>query len=426
MSKIEPYGDVPCIHVGGTNGKGSTVAIIDSLLRAMGRKVGRFTGPHLLRWNERFHVDGLPISDEDFALHSTSLKELSEKFGEGYPDYGALTWFEFLTAIAFWHFYGCRVDMAVLEVGLGGRFDATNIVTSPLVTVITNVSLDHTHLLGDTVEKIAFEKAGIIKEGIPVVTACDGAALEEVLRTAKEKNAPVYVVDSKSNITLFENGEKKASNAATALLQLLVDNLSLLGNHQLSNGMLALIAIAVAFNAPRVLSPAEVISTIANFDPEEVGKGLKKVKWPGRLQYLEESDLFLDGAHNPGGAEALRASLEILYPDKRPLFVMSCFESKDVKKLLKCLVRKGERVFVAQAQGKRSSHSTESIVAYLEELGANGKRFATIANAVDAAREKRKKDEFIVVTGSFAAVKETMQHLSFASVEDSYQKNLKV
>jgi dihydrofolate synthase / folylpolyglutamate synthase len=121
MSKIEPYGDVPCIHVGGTNGKGSTVAIIDSLLRAMGRKVGRFTGPHLLRWNERFHVDGCAISDEDFALHSTSLKELSEKFGEGYPDYGALTWFEFLTAIAFWHFYGCRVDIAVLEVGLGNR-----------------------------------------------------------------------------------------------------------------------------------------------------------------------------------------------------------------------------------------------------------------------------------------------------------------
>lgn len=437
MDQLPEQADVPCIHIGGTNGKGSTVAIADSVLRALGYKVGRFTGPHLLRWNERFHVDGKAISDEDFARLSTKLRGMSEKFGKDYPDMGPLTWFEFLTAIAFMYFAERNVDIAVLEVGLGGRFDATTVRTNPWVTVITNVSLDHTHLLGDTVEKIAFEKAGIIEPGISVITACQGAALEEVLRVAEEKASLVYAVTPENQIDLYAGSRKFRSASAESVLKLLSDNLSLKGSHQLSNGLLALLATAECVLAsggvesqaseddePRTPSgPQEFIDTIESFDVETLSAGLKNVRWPGRLQYLPEVDLLLDGAHNPAGAQALRASLDQLHKDKRPLFVVSCFESKDAKRLLTGLVRPGERVFVAEAQGRRSSHSKEHMLEWLHELGAVAESFQSIADAVDAARERRQKDEFIVISGSFAAVKETMQHFGYASVEDSYLSN---
>jgi dihydrofolate synthase / folylpolyglutamate synthase len=419
--------DIPCIHIGGTNGKGSTVAIADSVLRSRGYKVGRFTGPHLLRWNERFHVDGKAISDEDFARLATKLRDMSEKFGQENKDVGPLTWFEFLTAMAFMHFAECKVDVAVVEVGLGGRFDATTARTNPFVTAITNVSLDHTHLLGDTVEKIAFEKAGIIEPGISVITACHDAALDEVLRVAREKMSPVYALANNDQIVLYINGKREASSPAAPLLSLLKENLSLLGNHQIQNGLLALSGssseIALGKTPP---SPEELVDVIYKCDMETLSAGLKNVRWPGRLQYLQNKDILLDGAHNPAGAQALRAFLDQKYPGFRPLFVISSFETKDVRQLLSSLVHKGERVFVAEAKGRRSSHSKEFLLHCLTLLGAKGKSFPSIAAAVDAARASKERDEFIVISGSFAAIKETMQHFGYTYVEDSYLSNTQV
>ncbi len=430
--------DVPCIHIGGTNGKGSTAAITDSVLRSKGYKVGRFTGPHLLRWNERFHVDGKPISDEDFARLSTKVRAMSERFGLDNKDQGALTWFEFLTAIAFLYFSECKVNVAVMEVGLGGRFDATTVRTNPYVTVITNVSLDHTHLLGDTVEKIAFEKAGIIEPGISVVTACQDAALEEVLRVAREKMCPVYALTAGNQIALYINGKREAMCTAAPILSLLKENLSLKGNHQLQNGMLALLATAKFLIVDRDVeleedgssaeislgktppSPQDLIDVIYQGDIETLTIGLENVRWPGRLQYLPDKELLLDGAHNPAGAAALRNYLDQNYPGLKPLFVISCFETKDVRQLLGNLVRKGERVFVAEAQGRRSSHSKEFLLHCLTLIGANGKAFPTIASALDVARTAKEDDEFIVISGSLAAVKETLQHYDYTYVEDSY------
>ncbi|HIA55455.1 MAG TPA: hypothetical protein EYN91_25785 [Candidatus Melainabacteria bacterium] len=433
--------DIPCIHIGGTNGKGSTVAIADSVLRSRGYKVGRFTGPHLLRWNERFHVDGKAISDEDFARLATKLRDMSEKFGQENKDVGPLTWFEFLTAMAFMHFAECKIDVAVVEVGLGGRFDATTARTNPFVTAITNVSLDHTHLLGDTVEKIAFEKAGIIEPGISVITACHDAALDEVLRVAREKMSPVYALANNDQIVLYINGKREASSPAAPLLSLLKENLSLLGNHQIQNGLLALLAVAKFLIVDKDVkvqmsgssseialgktppSPEELVDVIYKCDMETLSAGLKNVRWPGRLQYLQNKDILLDGAHNPAGAQALRAFLDQKYPGFRPLFVISSFETKDVRQLLSSLVHKGERVFVAEAKGRRSSHSKEFLLHCLTLLGAKGKSFPSIAAAVDAARASKERDEFIVISGSFAAIKETMQHFGYTYVEDSYLSN---
>src|SRR5277367_1360757 len=176
-----PQNSFKSFHVGGTNGKGSTVAILDSVLRAAGFKVGRFTGPHLLRWNERFHVDGKAIDDLTFARYATQIRQLSEEFGNAHPELGQLTWFEFITALGFFLFKDAAVEIAVLEVGLGGRFDATNVVGDKLLaSIITNISLDHTHILGKTEELIAGEKAGIIKAGKLIITGATGAALQVI------------------------------------------------------------------------------------------------------------------------------------------------------------------------------------------------------------------------------------------------------
>jgi dihydrofolate synthase/folylpolyglutamate synthase len=170
-------------------------------------------------------------------------------------------------------------------------------------------------------------------------------------------------------------------------------------------------------------SPQELVDVIYKLDIETLSAGLRNVRWPGRLQYLPGADLLLDGAHNPAGAQALRTSLDQLYPDLKPLFVLSSFESKDARRVLNSLVRAGERVFVAEAQGRRSSHSKDYLKDCLKDLGAVGESFSTIAAAVDAARARREKDEFIVISGSFAAIKETMQHFGFSCVEDSYLSN---
>src|SRR4030095_5740507 len=233
------------IHVAGTNGKGSTVAMLDAVLRGAGMRVGRFTGPHLLRWNERFHVDGQPITDAQFADLATRTRLLSEDFGSRHPQFGALTWFEFLTVMAFFLFAEAGVEVAVFEVGLGGRWDATNVLSSPLAVAITNVDLDHTQILGDTVRAIAAEKSGIIKPGVPVVTAAVGEALEVVASTAFRKRAPLFHCQPPNSIAVLDDKGAGADlfSMAKPMLAALLDTrtrLSLAGGHQQLNALVVL------------------------------------------------------------------------------------------------------------------------------------------------------------------------------------------
>jgi dihydrofolate synthase / folylpolyglutamate synthase len=388
------------IHIGGTNGKGSTVAIVDSVLRAAGLKVGRFTGPHLLHWNERFHIDGLPITDERFAAGTTWLRKLSEDFGNRHPQLGALTWFEFLTALAFYYFWEEQVDIAVFEVGLGGRWDATNVLSRPVVSAITTIDLDHVHILGETVEAIAGEKAGIIKPAVPVVTAAHGKALEAIAAKAQERQAPLYVCQAPDMVSgpevLDLDGYRRCH-----------DLLALPGAYQQLNGLVAAAILELAGKAlKRTLSAA-------------LPSGFADVYWPGRLQVIPELNLVLDGAHNPSGARALRAALDELFPNERRCFILSFFQNKNVRDAIKELIREGDRVFAAEAHTARATCDVREIIDLCTQRGAVAVGCTSIKQAWSRAHESVSTGEVIIGTGSFATVKETMLALGWHSVEQA-------
>lgn len=387
------------IHIGGTNGKGSTVAMVDSVLRAAGLKVGRFTGPHLLRWNERFHFNGKPIDDNTFAQYATRLRELSEAFGAKHPEHGHLTWFEFLTAIAFFYFHENDVDVAVFEVGLGGRWDATNVLTKPLVSCITTIDLDHTHILGGTVAEIAGEKAGIIKESVPLVTGTSGDALRVIETRALENGAPLFQCTAPSTV----HGPLPIN---TDVFSKLRAELALLGEFQQQNALQAFVILSIC----EPLLDRPLLKYLKN--------GFESVYWPGRFQYLPERHTLLDGAHNAAGAVALRRALDQQFPANRRLFVLSFFQNKNVSASLKSLIRPGDKVYAATANSPRAVFKSDDIVEVCRQIGAAAQNCESIAAAFQQAESARSGDDLIIVAGSFATIKETMLSFGWASVED--------
>ncbi len=394
------------IHVAGTNGKGSTVALIDSIARAAKLKAARFTGPHLLRWNERFHIDGKPISDAEFARVGTHIRRLSEEYGRDNPEIGPLTWFEFLTSIAFYWFAENKVDLAVIEVGLGGRFDATNIVERVLVSVITNIDLDHTQILGNSVEEIAFEKSGIIKAAVPVISGAVGAALDVIREKSEQLGCKLFPVSQHLDGAL---GEKIQHD-----FELCKSSIALVGSYQQTNGLLAVAAFHISGLAALVhQDSAEIIRL-----------GFERAYWPGRLQLVDDATIVLDGAHNAAGALALRSALDRLQPDANFQFVIGCFENKNAKQIVDALIRSGDRVYASQASTRRATYDKEQLAAFCKERGADASTFGSIADAFHAARQE--SDRLVVVTGSFATVREVMVALGWKSVEDGSPECVKI
>lgn len=294
-----PQDSLKCIHVAGTNGKGSVCAIIASVLKSAGMKVGLYTSPHIFKYTERIKINGKDIPDEIFAKYVFDICELADKNNIH------LTEFEILTAVMFKYFCEERVDVVVLETGLGGRFDATNVIKSNLCAIITHIDLDHTDRLGDTKDKIAFEKAGIIKPNCPVVT-CEG--YEAIKDKADENNSLLVMVQP------FED----------------TSELALKGTYQQENLSLALAALRLVF--PEI-------------GQEVINAGLRNVEHPCRFQFIEDKMLLIDGAHNPNGAVALRESLDLYFPDKKHRFVFGCLNTKDYKKMIKILFKKGDEIY---------------------------------------------------------------------------------
>lgn len=294
-----PQDKLKYFHVAGTNGKGSVCAILDAILREAGMKTGLYTSPHLFKYNERIKINGIDISDDELAELVFKICQIAE------DNQIHLTEFEILTAVMFKYFEENNVDVVVLETGLGGRFDATNVIKNNLCAIITHIDLDHTERLGNTKDKIAFEKAGIIKQGCPVV-AYEGY---EAIRDAADEHDSLLVM-----ITPFEDSE----------------NLALKGLYQQENLSLAVAAIRLVY--PQI-------------SPQIVSQALKKVKHPARFQVIEEKNLIIDGAHNPNGIAALHESLDFYYPNKRRRFVFGCLRNKDYPKMMSLLFDKNDEIY---------------------------------------------------------------------------------
>lgn len=302
-----PQDKLKCIHVAGTNGKGSVCAIIASILTEAGMKTGLYTSPHIFEYTERIKINGCEISQDDFAKYIFEICEIADKNDIH------LTEFEILTAVMFKYFSDNNVEVVVLETGLGGRFDATNVIKRNLCSIITHIDLDHTDRLGNTRSKIAFEKAGIIKPDCPVLT-CEG--YEEIKVRADECNSLFVMV---------------APYEDTA-------NLSLKGTCQQENLSLALAAV-------RLLFP--------KFPQSVIQDGIKSVKHPCRFQVCD-NNLIIDASHNPNGAMALRESLDFYYPDKKRCFVFGCLKNKDYKKMMEILFEKRDEIYFYHFNNKNS------------------------------------------------------------------------
>lgn len=294
-----PQDKLKYIHVAGTNGKGSTCAMLASILQEAGYKVGLYTSPHIFEYTERIKINGTEIEKQDFANLIEEILKLEIN----------LTEFEILTLVMFLYFSRKNVEIVVLETGMGGRFDATNVIKENLCAIITQIDLDHTERLGKTRDDIAFEKAGIIKPNCPVITSM---GYEEIRDKADE-------LDS---MLLF---------TSPFVPQEFVEALSLKGLHQIENLALVMTAINYLFK---------------DIDENTIKEGLKKVKNPCRFEYFEDKNLIIDASHNPNGIKALRDNLDFYFPNQKRRFIFGCLKNKDYSKMMEILFEDGDEVYL--------------------------------------------------------------------------------
>jgi dihydrofolate synthase / folylpolyglutamate synthase len=411
-----PESTFPSVLIAGTNGKGSTAATLASILRASGLKTGLYTSPHLVRINERIRSDGVEINDDDFAaLHGDV-----DRIAEGLVERGDLPWhpsfFEMMTAIAFAHFAHRHVDIAVLEVGMGGRLDATNVV-EPLVSVIADVSLDHQKFLGNTVTEIVREKAGIIRPGGVVVTLPQQPEANDVIgNTILELDAmgvsavqyvpPVSPASSQYAVPGTQNSQPRYRYPLQVLGKKILVETPLVGRHQLRN-----VALAVA-------AAEQLSKKFPAITPEAMERGIRETRWPGRFQVLDKQvldkqdwpEIVLDVAHNPAGAWALRSALSEQYEDRPLIFVFGAMRDKAISEMAEILFPLAERVIATQAANPRSA-SPEEIQQAASRTGAEIELVSEPEEALERARIGAEANAVVVVTGSIFLVGEALRLL---------------
>jgi dihydrofolate synthase/folylpolyglutamate synthase len=384
----------PIVHIAGTNGKGSTAAFLESILRAAGFRTGLNTSPHLERINERIRINGEEVSDQIFAETFTRVQEVIEELLASGRLRAHPTYFECVTALAFEVFARERVEFAVVEVGLGGRLDATNIVR-PQVSVITRIDFDHENYLGHSLEEIAREKAGIVKAGVPVATAPQLPEVREVLR-GKARELDATIVDTGEDFDLereiAEAGCARALARARARGEAVRLAPGLPGRFQLEN---ALNALATA----RLLQARGYRITNQNIE-----QGIRSAEWPGRLERLQAGpDVYLDGAHNPGAARELAQFLEENFRRRRVYLIFGAMRDKSVDEVTGILFPLASEVIFTQPGTPRAVSANQ-----LADLaGHHAARYTVIRDAEEAlesALAKARSDDAVFVTGSLYLV----------------------
>jgi dihydrofolate synthase / folylpolyglutamate synthase len=375
------------LHIAGTNGKGSTAAMAAAMLQAAGYRVGLYTSPHLVEFRERIRVNGEMIAESGVAQLTEQLQALCQ------PDLSP-TFFEYTTAIAFQHFADSGVDVAVLEVGLGGRFDATNVVT-PMACAVTTISLDHQEYLGTTRSSIAFEKAGIIKPGVPVVLGrIEDDAWRTIEQVAREKQAPVFRLNED-----FRTEGEEPQQFSYRGLAVQYDGLTcaLEGRHQLDNAACALALLEAA-------APQGIAVTA-----EAVSAGLREVNWAGRLEVIgRHPTVLLDGAHNPAAAAVLAdflARSDRSQPSRPVVLVLGMMRDKDHRGFFEPLRGLVDEVVLTQADLPRSA-TAQDLRASLEGLLLHPHVMPLLGDAMALARQLATPDGLVCVTGSLMLVGE--------------------
>lgn len=370
-----PQDDLKIIHVAGTNGKGSTSIMISSVLQCAGKKTGLYISPFVTEFNERIQINGKYISNDDLGVYTERVKLAVESIhDEGCP----ITEFEFITAVAFLYFKEQGCDAVVLEVGLGGRLDATNVVKKPKVSVITRIALDHTGILGETEAEIASEKCGIIKQDCPVVTTKDNSpeSLEVIRKTAKERNCELIVTDMNEVKVLCAD-----IFGSEFLWQGETYKLKLAGKHQISNALNVIPAIKVAF--PEISLDA-------------IKQGLGNTVFPARCEVISKEPLvILDGSHNPNGTSALNRLLTDS-DIKNSTAIIGFMADKDVSDALQCLKGKFEKIITVKVQSNARTMEADDLASLCGKFCDD----VIVAESYEKALDLVKKDTTVIVFGS--------------------------
>lgn len=379
------------IHVAGTNGKGSFCSMLSSVLTRAGYKTGLYTSPYILSFNERMSIDGKDISNNELVEITERVKKIADEMEE------KPTEFELVTAIALEYFRENKCDYVVLECGLGGRLDSTNVVNTTILSVITGISLDHTSILGDTVEKIAFEKAGIIKEGVPVLYCGDDEkALLEIENAAKIKHSPVYfpshneikILKMDLNSTVFDYQNYKNAE------------ITLLGSYQ-------------PINASNVLSAVELLKMQGLQIPEKaVYDGLKNAKWHARFErILTTPCLIFDGAHNPEGVLASVESVKKYFGSERSYVITGVMADKDYEFMARTIGEVADKVFCITPDNKRALSAYNYAEVY-KTLGVEAQGYDTVEDAViKAVSEAKENNKSVFCLGSLYMYSEILSAL---------------
>ena len=374
LKKINnPEKSLKCIHVAGTNGKGSVCAMISSVLQEAGYKVGMYTGPHLVDFRDRFLINNKKISKKDLVKCFLKVKEYIDE----------QTFFEVITAMAFFYFKG-KVDFLVLEVGLGGRLDATNVV-KPLVSVITTVDVEHTDFLGKSLEKIAYEKAGIIKKNVPVVTAAKNKPLSVIKKICKNRNSKLFINKGYKK----SNGKFNVGNYKNL-------KLNLEGNFQLENASVAVTTIDVLNQHYKL-----------KINEKNIKNGLNNIKWPGRFDFLKKN-ILVDCAHNPAALKVLTKELKLL-KIKKLILVIGILNDKDIKKMVRMIEPFADKIIITRAENPRAEEPLK-IKKFIKNKNKIKKINKDVKKAVKYAEKIAEKGDLILVTGSCFVVGETIRN----------------
>jgi dihydrofolate synthase/folylpolyglutamate synthase len=398
-----PQDRVHLIHVAGSKGKGSTTVLLDAILRAAGLRTGRFTSPHLHSYRERFVVDDLAISEEDFTALTSDVLAAVDIAEAASPSLGRVTAFELTTAMALEWFARSGCDFAVIEVGMGGTLDATNVI-DPMVSAITRLDLEHTAILGDTISEIASNKAGIIKPGRPSVTVTQPReALEVIEHRARSVSSPLLVGERDWLIEGDEDGFSVSGPWGT------ISDLrtSLAGQHQVENAALAVTTLMTIPDIGREI------------DARAIREGLAHARHPGRFERVvvdETTTVIIDGAHTPIAAVALGTALLRHFPDEPAVFVVGMLQDKHPAPFLTPLIGKAAGWVAVEPDSPRAMPGTMLLEA-LVALDQSVQSSSSVAAGIDMARASGTR--LIVVTGSLSTVAEARVHLGLATSDVS-------
>ena len=394
----DPQDAVPCVHIAGTNGKGSTAAFLQEILTQAGLKAGLFTSPFLKHFSEEIRIGHTPIGDDDLAACTTRVRKAAEQLKK--EEHISPTKFEIECSIAFLYFAEQNCDISVLEVGLGGRLDATNVVKKPELGIITTISLDHTEILGNTLTEIAAEKAGIIKEGMRILLYPQKDEMRSVIeRICKERHA--ILIDAKVpgqakafNLDgqIFDLPDLSGTSGSSDIPGLSDLHISLLGSYQIKNAAVA--AQAALLLRETSLSKGSAISESA------IRNGLTNTVWHGRFELLKKQPyIFLDGSHNAEGAVLLAESIRRYFPKRKVYFVTGVLADKDYEQMMRLIVPLSKCFFTIAPPSPRALSAGE-LAACIEKLGGCAAPYDTLESAIHAALLMAGNDDVVVISGS--------------------------